>query len=286
MEALGTLYTPVRGVVGFAADGDGLAALSLCTGLDGRDTCLVGSRDGSGFARLVDLDVVSRGIAPDSEGCLWITQGRTVKQLTATGAATGKHFIVPESHCGYGGTASALQFIQDRMLIFTGTLNSTMYMYDTKSQSCSQLAQHVSPEHGLAVIPNNEGIRVKVLFISKSGSLCQLDLASKEVKVLALKSPHPSARLFSGPGPLAALLVPGTYGDPTGSSLYSCSVEGELQLLRSGIDVAHDMLAVNKAGDVLFFQPHPDMKELNRLVCLRCHQVLGKAKDITRHHIT
>ncbi|KAL6759453.1 hypothetical protein V8C86DRAFT_3198251 [Haematococcus lacustris] len=97
----------------------------------------------------------------------------------------------------------------------------------------------------------------------------QLDLVSKEVKVLAAAFPHPSARLFSGPGALAALLVGDTQKGPAGSSLYSCSAEGELQLLRSGLTVAHDMLAVNKAGDVLFFQPHPDNKALLSLVCIR-----------------
>ncbi|GFH22351.1 hypothetical protein HaLaN_19804 [Haematococcus lacustris] len=109
----------------------------------------------------------------------------------------------------------------------------------------------------------------KVLFISGSNSLCQLNLLSKKVKMLALDFPHPSARLFSGTSTLAALLVPATRKGHAGSTLYSCSAEGELQLLRSGLTVAHDMLAVNKAGDVLYFQPHPDKKELLRLVWLR-----------------
>ncbi|GFH28115.1 hypothetical protein HaLaN_26553 [Haematococcus lacustris] len=209
MEAQGTLHSLLKHIIAFAADAAGFAALSLCKGWDGRGAYLVGSRDGSGFARLVDLDTIPSSVALDSEGCLWVAQGRAIAQLTATGAATGKHFIVPESHCGYGGTASALQFIQDRMLIFIGTSNSTMYVYDTKSQSCSQLAQHVSPEHGLAVIPNNEGMRVKVLFISKSGSLCQLDLASNEVKLPVL--------LLRGGGAGAAEVRPGGHWKHAGS---------------------------------------------------------------------
>ncbi|KAJ9514341.1 hypothetical protein QJQ45_012262 [Haematococcus lacustris] len=269
LEAQGTLHTPMEDVVGFAADGAGFAALSLCKKRDSRDTYLVGSLDGSAFVKLVDFKAASRGIALDSEGCLWVAQDKIITQWTATGAATGKQFVVPDYHSASEGYVSALQLMKDRMLVFTTTWTNTLYMYNTESKSCSQLAQHVSSEHGLAVISSNEGKRDIVLFISGSNSLCQLDLNSKEVKVLIADFPHPSARLFSGPGPLAALLVPDLSQSPPTSCLYSYSEKGELQLLKSGLVVTGSMLAVNKAGDVLFFQPHPDKKELSRLFCLR-----------------
>ncbi|KAL6759450.1 hypothetical protein V8C86DRAFT_3091346 [Haematococcus lacustris] len=240
METLGTLHASVEAIISFAADWAGFAALYLCRDQKGGVYRVVGSRDGSGFTTLFEVTAKSMnkgpsGMAADSEGYIWVAKKDRVSRFTATGGSTGTRFSVQTAQTAHPGqraplaNVSALQCLEDSSSIKGG----------------------------------------KVLFMSSSYSLCQLDLGSKEVKVLAAAFPHPSARLFSGPGPLAALLVPGKHNDPVGSSLYSCSEEGELQLLRSGLTVAHNMLAVNKVGDVLFFQPHAHNKELLSLVCIR-----------------
>ncbi|KAL6759451.1 hypothetical protein V8C86DRAFT_3091347 [Haematococcus lacustris] len=156
----------------------------------------MGSRDGSGFTTLFELTVeqpkhVPQGMAADSEGCIWVAKENTISRFTAMGASTGKSYSVPTPQTG--------QYETSAPIVYTSALQCL----------------DDSTEGG------------KVLFMTSSKSLCQLDLGSKEVK------------------------------------------EGELQLLRSDLIVAHDMLAVNKAGDVLFFQPHPDNKKLLSLMCLR-----------------
>ncbi|KAJ9514343.1 hypothetical protein QJQ45_012264 [Haematococcus lacustris] len=288
METLGTLHASVEAIISFAAGWAGFAAIYLCRDRKGGVYRVVGSRDGSGFTTLFEVTAKSvndrpSGMAAESEGYVWVSKENTVSRYAATGASTGTCFSVPTAQrsrdpfdkrapptyiLALQCLGDRLLFVQQRWLDFI-TSKDTLQVYDMKSGDCSLLARHITAKNGFAVLSNGSTEVGKVLFINSSNSLCQLDLGSKEVKVLAAAFPHPTARLFSGPGTLAALLVPGKLIDPAGSSLYSCSVEGKLQRLRSGLTVAHDMLAVNKAGDVLFFQPHPDNKELLSLVCLR-----------------
>ncbi|KAL6759452.1 hypothetical protein V8C86DRAFT_3091348 [Haematococcus lacustris] len=219
METLGTLHAPVEAVLGLAANCAGYTAIALCVG-KGRSGCyLTGSRDGSGFATLFKPTAEPASIAADSDGHICIAQGNTITRLTALGATTGSSFSVAPTHTG-----------KNPPFVEVPTLQCLA--------SDSLLAEHVEPR-GFALFPVEGSQAGKVLFISGSNSLCQLDLGSKEVKSTAT------------------------------SSLYSCSEEGELQLLRSGLVVTDNMLAVNKDGDVLFFQPHPDNKALLSLVQLR-----------------
>ncbi|KAJ9514344.1 hypothetical protein QJQ45_012265 [Haematococcus lacustris] len=291
METLGSLYTPVDVMPSFTADCAKFAALCLCKDKRDGDWHAMGSRDGSGFTTLFELTVEQpkhgpRGIAADSEGYIWVAKEDTISRFTAMGASTGKSYSVPSPQTVHSKASapvvhvSALQCLDDRLFFSECTVTFTEYyalgsdiyslhVYNVKTGACSLLVRHLNGHGGFAVLSNGSTEAGKVLFMNSSNSLCQLDLGSKEVRVLAAAFPYPTARLFSGPGPLAALLVPASRKGPAGSCLYSCSAEGELQLLRSGLIVAHDMLAVNKAGDVLFFQPHPDNKELLSLVCIR-----------------
>ncbi|KAL6745200.1 hypothetical protein V8C86DRAFT_3151509 [Haematococcus lacustris] len=275
MEMLGMLYAPVGAVLDLAVDCTGFTVVSLHEGRMRREVYLMGSRDGSGFSTLPPLTAQSDSITADTEGHIWLSQGMNVTRLTASGASTDSRFSV---HTGIPLASTqvlAMQCVADNRFYYItkyecmGQTWATLDMYKVNDGSRDQLAQHVSHTHGFAVFPNVDDKGTKVLFISKSESLCQLDLGSREVRVLVVDFTHTSARLFSGPGPLAALLVPDPSQSPPTSSLYSCSEEGELQLLRSGLVVADNMLAVNKAGDALFFQPHQVKKELLNLVRLR-----------------
>ncbi|KAJ9514342.1 hypothetical protein QJQ45_012263 [Haematococcus lacustris] len=275
MDTNGTLHAPVASIISLAADCAGYAVLCLCKdGKDG-DSNVIGSRDGAGFATLFEMTSESHGLAADPEGLIWIAQGNIARRYYPTGAITSTCLSLPNASCFTPSTFTpstftAVQRINDSFFyIDSNTVKEALRVYDTKSRVISLLVKHVRPFNLFAVYTSGSTNCGKVLFISSSNSLCQLDLGSKEVKVLMVSFPHPSARFFSGPGPLAAMLVPDPSQPPATSSLYSYSEEGKLQLLRSGLTVAHNMLAVNKAGDVLFFQPHPDKKELLRLVRLR-----------------
>ncbi|KAL6759449.1 hypothetical protein V8C86DRAFT_1283887 [Haematococcus lacustris] len=284
METLGTLHMPVKEMLGLVADGAGCVALSLGADTDEGEWHVLRSRDGFGFAILSQLTATAQSIAADSEGHIWIAQDSVVTRLTASGASTGTSFSVRPARTGKTppyAAVLAMQCVNNVLYFITSSTaehgsQGALETYDISSGTCSTLTKHVSSKNGFAVFCcADESHNGKVLFISNSNSLCQLDLGSKEVEVLLVRCPYPSARLFSGPGPLAALLVPDLSQSPSTSSLYSCSEEGELQLLRSGLVVTSNMLAVSKAGDVMFFQPHWDNKELSSMVRLHCPGMLS-----------
>ncbi|GFH22353.1 hypothetical protein HaLaN_19806, partial [Haematococcus lacustris] len=80
---------------------------------------------------------------------------------------------------------------------------SVLLEHDMMDGSLRVVAEHLASDCRIAVFPSG-----RVLYFTTSHSLCQLDLGSKEVKVLDSSFPHPSASLFPGESG-GALLGPG-----------------------------------------------------------------------------
>lgn len=121
------------------------------------------------------------------------------------------------------------------------------------------LTSRVMVTGGLALFPAAN----KLLFVSDRASLCELDMESKECRVIIANLEPEACRLRTWNDHHALLTVPSA----TGLSFYSCSLEGEVQPLQSTDALAADAdFCVNSRGDVLFFEQGGK----NGLPCLRC----------------
>ncbi|KAJ9514347.1 hypothetical protein QJQ45_012269 [Haematococcus lacustris] len=274
MELLGTCYVPAKNVLGFATDDPRFAVVALITECNSKGgATVVGSLDGASFRKLFKLDYEPSGFTVDSGGCFWLTQKNIVKRYTAKGEIIrGEGFRIPQADT-VSAVVTALHCLGDKLYILrkSGSRQTTdgqtreqsvLMEYDMVDGSLSVVAEHLAADCRIAVFPCG-----RVFFISTSRSLCQLNLGSKEVKVLDSSFPHPSARLFPGESG-GALLVPGWWGR---SQVHSCTSKGKLAPRTSwfgGLPVNDGMLAVNSSGDILFWvkdKKNPQLLELMRL---------------------
>ncbi|KAJ9514346.1 hypothetical protein QJQ45_012268 [Haematococcus lacustris] len=275
MQLLGTCHVPAKSVLGLATDDPRFAVVALITECNSKGgATVVASRNGSSFRTLFKLDYEPSGFTVDGKGCFWLATKKVVKRYTAEGKIiNGKGFRISKKKAGPETVVTALHCLGDKLYVLKKSTNKKTTVGQTQEQSvlmeCHMVhgnpkvvAEHLASDCRIAVFPHG-----KMLFISTSRSLCQLDLGSKEVKVLAAAFPHPSASLFPGESG-GALLVPGWWGR---SQVHSCSSEGKLARRTSwfwGLPVVDSMLAVSSCGDILFWvkdKENPQLLKLMRL---------------------
>ncbi|GFH27845.1 hypothetical protein HaLaN_26229 [Haematococcus lacustris] len=235
MQTLGTCYVPVRNVLGLATDDPRFAVIALITECNsGGGATVVGSENGTAFRKHFQLDYEPSGFTVDGEGCIWLAHKSAVKRYTAEGSiVSGEGFRIPQANMVSAALETvAIHVVEVRqrecstwpnpravsangaLYVLKKSSNKKTTVGQTQEQSvlmeCHMVhgnpkvvAEHLAADCRIAVFPHG-----KMLFISTSRSLCQLDLGSKEVKVLAAAFPHPSASLFPGESG-GALLVPG-----------------------------------------------------------------------------
>ncbi|KAL6751584.1 hypothetical protein V8C86DRAFT_3030037 [Haematococcus lacustris] len=125
-----------------------------------------------------------------------------------------------------------------------------------------QLVSHVKPSGGLALFPAAK----KLLFISSRNSLCQLDIESKESRVIT--ESMEAGRLCSGTEKSALFISPAW---PAEDIYYytPCSMEGVLDLERKTMLPATTTdCCVNSQGGLLLLD-QPGRGKLARLCLLR-----------------
>lgn len=146
-----------------------------------------------------------------------------------------------------------------RRLYFIGYCSGILYELDTLTHACKLLANNVKADGGLALFPATK----KLVFMSGRNSLCELDVESRECRVITITMLPEGGRLLTGNDQLALLIVP----IAGGSNIFSCSAQGKVCSLRCSRHSAISAdFCLNSRGDLLFFD-QPD-KELPRLSCL------------------
>ncbi|GFH22352.1 hypothetical protein HaLaN_19805 [Haematococcus lacustris] len=140
------------------------------------------SKGGASFNKLFKLDYEPSGFTVDGEGRIWLAQKNVVKRYTAEGK------IIPPAEtvsAAPEAVVTALHCLGDKLYMLVDKKStpgqnqeqSVLMEHDMVNGSSKVVAEHLAADCRIAVLPNG-----KVLFMTSSNRLCQLDLGSKEVK--------------------------------------------------------------------------------------------------------
>ncbi|GFH11570.1 hypothetical protein HaLaN_07089 [Haematococcus lacustris] len=170
-------------------------------------------------------------------------------------------------HVAVQGNINCMACLSDGRLIFIA--DDTMYMANLRAEIeddfvmvfvAKQLVSHVKPSGGLALMHAAK----KLLFISSRNSLCELDIESKESRVIT--ESMEAGRLCSGTDKSALFISLTSSG-----SLYltPCSMEGILDLERKiMLPATTTDCCVNSQGGLLMLEK-PGKDKLARLCLMR-----------------
>ncbi|KAJ9511778.1 hypothetical protein QJQ45_022659 [Haematococcus lacustris] len=254
-ETLCTLHAPLLNTLGLVAECDGYA-ITCCVEEESKGWALKRSKTGAGFATMFRFDSVDNfkpsAFAADPKGTIAVADRGSILIFDDEG---NMHGFVPVE-----GTIDCMACLNDGRLIFIA--DDTMYKMNLRVAIeddfiMEELVSHVKPSGGLALMHAAK----KLLFISSRNSLCQLDIESKESRVIT-ESMSLAGRLCSGTDKSALFISPTSSG-----SLYltPCSMEGILDLERKiMLPATTTDCCVNSQGGLLMLEK-PGNDKLARL---------------------